>query len=80
MNRIEKALAKLSKKERERAEAVLELIYVNLLESLDIKKLKGKKDFFRVRDGDIRIVFYKNIDGTNVLLTISRRNDTTYNF
>ena len=46
--------------------------------NLDIKKLKGNENLFRVRKGDIRIIF--SVGESIRALSVSRRNDTTYNF
>ena len=44
---------------------------------LDIKKLKGRNDIFRVRKGDIRIIYRK--DALDIfILSIERRNEGTY--
>jgi mRNA-degrading endonuclease RelE of RelBE toxin-antitoxin system len=63
MDRTEKALAKLFSKKQ--------------ADSLDIKKLKGRDDIFRVRKGDIRIM-YRFEKEKIFLLSIERRNDNTY--
>ncbi|MDP2668633.1 MAG: hypothetical protein Q8P07_02250 [bacterium] len=77
MDRIEKAVAKLSSKEREWVRAILEQIGQKQTDNLDIKKLKGREDVFRARKGDIRIMY--RIEKEKIfLLVIERRNDNTY--
>ncbi len=77
MDKIEKALRKLSPKERERVKQILEALARGDFAKLDIKKLKGRDDIFRARKGEIRIL-YRTEKGKIFLLTIERRNDTTY--
>ncbi len=77
MDPIEKALKKLTSKEREHIKAILAKLISNKTQGLDIKKLKGRDDIFRVRKGDIRIVYRKKQDELFILL-IERRNEATY--
>lgn len=77
MDKIAKLLKKLSPKERERIEETLALLLSGDTTSLDIKKLKGVDDVYRVRIGDVRVIFKK--DGKEILvLEISRRDEGTY--
>lgn len=77
MNRIEKLLKKLSGKERVVIKSLILKIHSGNYKGLDIKKLKGDMNLFRIRKGDIRIIF--STDESINILSISRRNDTTYN-
>jgi mRNA-degrading endonuclease RelE of RelBE toxin-antitoxin system len=77
-DRIEKAIKKLSAKERSAIRSVLLAIRDNKLLGLDIKKLKGRDDIYRVRKGTLRIILRKNADQW-FLLAIERRSETTYN-
>ena len=78
MNKIAKALKKLAAGEKKIVKAIL--IKINRLDfnDLDIKKLKGRLDIYRVRQGKIRIIYRFN-DNKIFILTIERRNDNTYN-
>jgi len=76
-DRITKSLDKMSAKERKRLEAVIRLIELGRLDGMDIKKLKGQKDIYRVRKGDMRIIFVKT-DFETYILAVERRTDTTY--
>lgn len=76
-DRITKALNKLSSKERSALKSILNLIKVNKLQGLDLKKLKGHDDIFRVRKGNMRVIFRKQ-DTTTHILTVERRNENTY--
>ena len=77
MDRIEKALRKLSEKERAALGVVLRAILAGRLDGLDVKKLKGREDVYRVRKGELRVIFQKR-DDTFTVLTIERRSETTY--
>lgn len=78
MDKIEKALTKLSKKERELVAALLRKIQAIDFVGLDFKKLKDRQDVFRVRRGDVRIIFRVVKDGSVFILAVERRSDTTY--
>jgi len=77
MDKIEKALKKLSQKERQRIKKILTQLKSNEVLNLNIKKLKDREDIFRVRSGDIRIIFRK-IDSQIFILAIERRSEKTY--
>jgi mRNA-degrading endonuclease RelE of RelBE toxin-antitoxin system len=77
MDAIEKALKKLTAKEKERVKGILAKLASGKTQGLDIKKLQGREDIFRVRKGDIRIVYRKS-DGAISILLIERRNEKTY--
>ena len=77
VRKIDKALKKLTKNEREKIEQVLSLILTGSTKTLDIKKLKGFSDIYRVRSGDMRILY--RMDGEEIyLLAIERRGEGTY--
>ena len=77
MDKIEKALAKLSTKERKRVKSALGMLFASQTKGLDIKKLKGREDIFRLRIGDLRII-YRTKDKKISILAISRRNEKIY--
>ena len=76
MDNIQKLLKKLSTDERARLEAVLVVLLSGTTSSLDIKKLVGVDDIYRVRAGNVRIIFSKK--GGIRILEISRRDESTY--
>lgn len=78
MDKIAKALKKLSKNERDAVRLLLIRIQQKDYKALDLKKLKGYNDIFRVRKGRVRIIFRLN-NGDVFVLAIERRSDTTYN-
>ena len=77
MNKIEKLLRKISKKDRESLLLVIE----ELLIGKDISNLKPIKlegiDLYRIRKGNFRIIFHKEQD-TVVIDSIKMRNENTY--
>ncbi len=77
MDKIKKALSKLTGEEREKVRGILQGIEKGNFANLDIKKLKARKDIFRVRKGSIRIIYRKTKDRF-FILTIERRSDKTY--
>ena len=77
MDKVERALQKLTVKEREWVKQLLVKLQSGRTDSLDIKKLKGRDDIFRARKGKIRIIYRNDRSGFFILL-IERRNETTY--
>lgn len=77
MDKIKKALKKLSAKEKKKLKNILLKINSGKFQSLDLKKLKGRKDIFRVRQGDLRIIFQKTKDSVRIL-TLEKRGSKTY--
>jgi len=77
MDKIKKALRKLSQKERNRIKEVLKKINQAETRSLDLKKLKGYSDIFRVRKGDLRII-YRQTGKQIFILRIERKKEKTY--
>ena len=77
MDKISKALKKLTEKERKVVKEILVGIEKGEFTGLNIKKLKGRKDIFRVRKGAIRIIFQKTDVGV-FILSIENRSDRTY--
>lgn len=78
MDRIEKALRKLSYKERKKLKDILAQINDGDFRKLNLKKLKGKTDIYRVRKGDIRIIFHKIKSDPIKILAVERRSSKTY--
>lgn len=80
MDKIDKALRKLSVKEQRLIKEILVLLQAGKYANLDLKKLKGRDDIYRIRKGSIRIIFRKDTARNIFILAIERRSDTTYNF
>jgi len=77
MDKIEKALASLSEKSRKEIKALIRLVEAGKTKALDLKKLKGREDVFRVRKGKWRIIFHRK-DAAISILALERRSETTY--
>ena len=77
MDKIEKALNKLNSREREKLKKILIQIDKKDFQNLDLKKLKGRNDVFRIRKSNMRIIFRK-IDNSIKILSIERRSSKTY--
>lgn len=75
MDRIEKLLRKISRKDREKLLLLIEMI---LKKNKKIKIIKIKNtDFFRVRYGSFRVIFHTE-SGEIIIDSIKSRNDNTY--
>lgn len=77
MDRIEKALVKLTPKERTWVRQILRRLIAGDTKGLNIKKLKGREDIFRVRKGTIRII-YRAVKNGIFILAIEHRSEDTY--
>ncbi len=78
MDRIEKALSRLSAFERGKIKHILSQLHSGSATHLDIKKLKGRNDIFRVRRGSIRIIYRIGKNKAITVLAIERRSENTY--
>ncbi|MBU4370187.1 hypothetical protein KKG58_05595 [Patescibacteria group bacterium] len=78
MDKINKALQKLDKKEKEAIRNILVKIKNKDFKGLDIKKLKSRNNIFRARRGNIRIIYYLKQERI-MILSIERRSEKTYN-
>lgn len=79
MDRIKKELGKLSEKEKEWVKEIFEKLERKEWRGLDIKKLKGTDAIFRIRKGDVRIIYRVKNDKVFILI-IGRRKEDTYKF
>lgn len=77
MDKLEKALRKLTEFERKTVEELLKKLHSGTVQGLNVKKLKGHSNIFRVRKGNLRII-YRVTEGDISLLTIDRRSEKTY--
>ena len=80
MDRIVKALNRLTSEERLIVKTILLKIKDRKFFGLNLKKLKSHKDIFRVRKGKIRIIYRLDKIGQVYILTIERKSDKTYKF
>lgn len=80
VDKIQKVLGKLSPKEQAAIKDLLKRIKNKQLDNLDIKKLQGRDDIYRIRKGGMRIIYQSDCNGEVHILEVGRRNGTTYNF
>lgn len=78
MANLEKQLKKFSPKERERLIVLIERIVQKDFRGIDLKKLKGLRNFFRVRKGNFRIIFILEDGKDPNIISIDRRKEDTY--
>lgn len=77
MDKITKALRRLTPKEQRIVKQILERIEFGETFGMNLQKLKGHENIFRVRKGDIRILFMK-MNSATTILAIERRSEKTY--
>ena len=77
MDKAKKFLRKLSNARQDELDGILLKIERGDTQGLDVKKLKGHKNLFRVRVGDARIVFSRENGNFNVIF-IGSRGDSKY--
>lgn len=80
MDKIEKALQRLRPAERKKIKDILIRLKNHDFKNLDLKKLKGREDIFRIRQGKIRIIYRVDSKDNIFILALQRRNDATYKF
>jgi len=77
MNKLEKFLLKLSKKEKMKLRLIIRKIRLGELGGLDNKKLRGYANIYRIRKGNFRINYIKE-KNTNFIISIKKRDERTY--
>ena len=78
MENLNKDLRRFSAKERTEIESLLEKILRKEFVGLNLKKLKGLKNLFRIRKGRLRIIFELKSGQEPTILAIERRSEDTY--
>jgi len=76
-DKIKKLLAKLSKQERNLVKLLILRITMDDTLGLNISRLKGHKNLFRVKKNRIRIIYSKNNKDIQIV-RIDLRNEKTY--
>lgn len=76
VDRIEKALRRLSGKERQAIKSIMQRLKSGNITGLDIKKLKGSAAIYRVRKGSMRIMYVVGTNDSIKILAIERRSNT----
>lgn len=74
MDRIQKILKKLTKKKQQVIVEIWQRIINNDMSNLRPEKLTGFNNYYRIRSGDLRLV-YKVENGKNILVNIDHRKD-----
>lgn len=77
MDKISKAIKKINSKDALKIADTIELLIQGKLSNLDIKKLKGHKEIFRVRVGNYRVIYKQKLDNVTIL-HIGHRDEKTY--
>ncbi len=77
MDRIKKFIHKLSPQQREQVLSILERVQRGNISGLDVKKLQGRDREFRIRKGNVRIIF-RHINTGFDILDIQWRGSKTY--
>ena len=77
MDKTSKFLKRLSDQDRLKLKKVINNVLAGDIKNLDTKKLKGHGNMFRIRVGNMRIVF-KNENNLISLIFVGRKNDVIY--
>ncbi len=77
MDKIDKALNRLNPKEKKKFKEILLQIEIGDFRGLDLKKLKARNDVFRVRKGNMRIIF-RETDESIKILSLECKSSKTY--
>ena len=72
-SRADKQLRKLPLEDRERVLARIQKLKEGLLPELDVKKLKGYKDQYRLRVGEFRVLFELQPERTIIVYAVLPR-------
>jgi len=77
MDKLQKALDKLSDQEAVLVEEILLRVKAHNYLGLNLIKLKGQKNLFRIKAGRLRIIFSMDSDGVK-LIDVGYRSEKTY--
>ena len=77
MDEITKALAKLPKEYRTTSDFLMLRLHARDFLGLNVSKLKGQKDIYRLKHGRIRIIFRMNREQL-LVLQVGLRSEKTY--
>ncbi|PJA47787.1 hypothetical protein CO172_00130 [Candidatus Uhrbacteria bacterium CG_4_9_14_3_um_filter_36_7] len=78
VDRMIKNLKKFLRSDRDHLFELMQRIQSNDLLDMNVTKLKDRSDVFRVRKGNFRIIFRKVDQGTNIIIAVERRCESTY--
>lgn len=77
MDKVSKLLKKLTGPEKKVLQKLLKQVGRTGLEGLDVKRLVGREDIFRIRKSDLRVILRLE-KGKFFILTVERRSEKTY--
>jgi mRNA-degrading endonuclease RelE of RelBE toxin-antitoxin system len=77
MDKVKKAIAKLPKKYQAAFNALMLKLWARDFSGLNMIKLKGHKDLFRVKKGRLRVIF-RLINDSLEVLDVDLRSEKTY--
>ena len=80
MDKIQKALAKLPREHRQNFDALMVKLMARDFLGLNMVKMKGQKDIYRVKHGRLRVIFRMNQQGLFVMGASLRSEKTYRNF
>ncbi len=78
VDRIDKQLRKLDPKQQSTFTKLIKQILNGDLEELDVVRLKGSNDIFRVRKSSYRLIFQRLEHGEIRMIAFEHRSETTY--
>ncbi len=77
MNKIEKLLRKITKRDRIFIQIALQFIFKRDYKNLQLTKLKSYRHIYRARVGNYRIIYFD--DGKEIIIKyIRKRDESTY--
>ena len=79
MDKIRKFYKTVNAKEKVLIDKAIDLIKAKKFVGLDLKKLEGNNNFYRVRKSIFRIIFFMKNDKI-IVVTIDRKSEDTYDF
>lgn len=77
MDKVKKAIAKLPKEYKAQFDLLMLKLWARDLVRLNLIKLKGYKDLYRVRKGRLRVIF-KMAEGNIEVVQVDLRSEKTY--
>ena len=77
MDKVKKAIARLPKEHKAAFDALMLKLWARDLFGLNLIKLKGQKDIFRVKKGRVRVIFRMTNESLEVL-EVDLRSEKTY--
>ncbi len=72
MDKIFKFLKQINKKDQQKIDKIFDDIVDNNLKNYNIVKLKGFKDYYRIRYKNYRII-YQKLESENIIINVNHR-------